>query len=74
MSELPLTPREYWIAIRPANTVPPNVFGPYTLEEANKNRDDWIRTYPPSAQISAVFHADSRDQANQHAHFYMPRA
>jgi hypothetical protein len=73
MSDLPQTPREYWIAIRPSLTTPPNVFGPYTHEEAKQYQADWVRTYPPSASISAVYHADSRDLANQHAHFYLPK-
>lgn len=68
-----LTPREYWIAIRPSRLTPPNVFGPYTLSEGNKYREEWLRTYPPSAQLSSVFHAEGRDQANQHAHFYLPK-
>ncbi|MDB5337376.1 MAG: hypothetical protein JWN70_2995 [Planctomycetaceae bacterium] len=73
MSEQAPTPREYWIAIRPSRLTPPNVFGPYSLTEATEYREEWLTTYPSSAAISAVYHADSRDLANQHAHFYLPK-
>jgi hypothetical protein len=33
------------------------------MEEATNNRAQWLLEYPPSARISAVFHAEGKDQA-----------
>lgn len=72
MEDTPSTAREYWIAIRPAPDVDLNVFGPYTLQEAQENRHNWVESYPESAVISMPYHAETRDSANLHASFYMP--
>ena len=69
----PSDEKTYWVAIQPSFQTPPNTFGPYNLAEANSNRASWIKSYPSSAKISAVFRAEGREQAEQNAKFHMPK-
>ena len=60
----------HWFAVQAANGSL-ELFGPYTLREANDARQT-ARTRPTDA-LSTVFAAANRHQAERNAIFYLPR-
>ena len=65
--------RHFWIAIRFAPYTTPEIFGPFTAEEAMAKRAAWTKLHLPPIRVSAAYIAAGADEALLHAHDALPR-